>query len=268
MKNKNVAGALAITLGIFGVHRFYLGQRKLGFLYIAIFAFGVVHFANVHYWWDAPPLFMIPMLIGFIDSVLFFAMPKLEFDEKFNAVRSKRDFRKERPPFRRERNRGKYPVKYPNPYKVSGLEKYRDYDYDGAIEDFQEALRVNYEDPALHFNLACCYSINEQADEAFFHLDKSVAFGFDDFEKIHNHDALAYLRTQEDFEGFVNNKYRVVAKLPEPQEEILSDEVTPLFDQKVLEKIASLGELRDKGFLTEEEFSSQKKRLLRMERER
>ena len=35
-------------------------------------------------------------------------------------------------------------------------------------------------------------------------------------------------------------------------------------DSDILEKIASLGELRDKGFLTEEEFSMQKKRLLEM----
>ena len=30
MLNKNVAGILAIILGGFGVHRFYLGQRFLG----------------------------------------------------------------------------------------------------------------------------------------------------------------------------------------------------------------------------------------------
>ena len=55
-----------------------------------------------------------------------------------------------------------------NPYKVSGVQKYKEFDFDGAIEDFKKALAVNPTDIAVHFNLACSYSLNEEKENAFF----------------------------------------------------------------------------------------------------
>ena len=105
----------------------------------------------------------------------------------------------------------------------------------------------------------------EEPDNAFFHLDKSVEYGFDDFDKIQAHDALAYLRTTPEFDQFAANNYRKTAQITAPKEDLLNTPTPiPLMDGDILEKIASLGELRDKGFLTEEEFSMQKKRLLEM----
>ena len=78
--------------------------------------------------------------------------------------------------------------------------------------------------------------------------------------KIHKHDALAFLRAHEEFEEFVQNHYQMSDTLLGPKEDLLS--TTPTKDKDALEKIASLGELRDKGFLTDEEFSMQKRRLL------
>lgn len=107
----------------------------------------------------------------------------------------------------------------------------------------------------------------EETDNAFFHLDKAVEFGFDDFDKIQDHDALAYIRTTDEFDEFAANDYRKIAQITAPKEDLLSTPIPtpiPLMDGDILEKIASLGELRDKGFLTEEEFSMQKKRLLEM----
>jgi len=75
-----------------------------------------------------------------------------------------------------------------NPFKTSGLAKYRDYDYEGAIEDFNKGLQINSQDVAIHFNLACAYSLTEQTDHAYEHLSKAVKYGFTDFEKIKTHD--------------------------------------------------------------------------------
>ena len=36
MKSKKRAVVLALTLGIFGVHRFYLGQKGLGIIYLML----------------------------------------------------------------------------------------------------------------------------------------------------------------------------------------------------------------------------------------
>ena len=70
-----------------------------------------------------------------------------------------------------------------NPFKVSGIKKYKDYNYEGAIEDFKKALSVDPADIAVHFNIACAYSIMEQPHLSLVHLDKAVKNGFKDFEK-------------------------------------------------------------------------------------
>jgi len=269
MKKKGVAFVLAFFLGIFGVHRFYLGQRKLGLLYFASFVFGI--FALEAFSIDEPPLFVITAIVGFIDSVLFLAMPKADFDEKYNQGKSRQQFQSSVDNERRATGRNYRKVtrqrqqafKTSNPFKISGLGKYREYDYEGAIEDFKQSLDVKYDDPAVHFNLACAYSIMEETDNSFFHLDKAVDFGFNDFDRIQNHDALAFIRTTDEFDDFIANDYRKIQQI-EPLKEDLLSTPTPLMDENILEKIASLGELRDKGFLTEDEFSMQKKRLLEM----
>ncbi len=142
-----------------------------------------------------------------------------------------------------------------NPFKKSGIEKYADYDYDGAIADFKKALAIDASDIAVHFNLACAYSINEKPDESFFHLSKAVEYGFADFEKIQTHDALAYLRIQPEFEKFVKSGYKMGGMdLPKEKK---SPENTDLLDQ-----LNKLAELKEKGLLTEEEFVAQKRKLL------
>ncbi|MEM1122235.1 MAG: NINE protein [Bacteroidota bacterium] len=269
MKKKGVAFVLAFFLGIFGTHRFYLGQRKLGLLYLAIFIVGFLHI-TMTYTWHGPPLFIITAIIAFVDSILLLAMPKAEFDEKYNKNKlsyqtsvSDTDQRATGRTYRRTTRQRQLTFKSANPFKTSGLEKYREYDYEGAIEDFKQALEVKYQDPAVHFNLACAYSIMEETEQSFFHLDKAVSFGFNDFDKIQSHDALAYIRTSDTFDQFVANNYQITPKVEPPKADLLSTP-TPLMDVDILEKIASLGELRDKGFLTEDEFAMQKKRLLEM----
>lgn len=276
---------MALFLGGFGIHRFYLGQIGLGIFYCIFF-------------WSP-----IPWILGLIDAIAFFSMDRDRFDIKYNKQyftvekrrRRRRDtdfdrnrqerereiekwerrqrqrerywedkekVREERPrPRKRERqpevNR---PAPRPktNPYKLSGIKKYKDYDYDGAIEDFEKALEIDEKDIACHFNLACAYSLNEDITKSLYHLDKAVEYGFDDFKRIKSHDALAYIRIQREFEVFENNGFRLIPQLEAPKEEDLLSSSVDLLDQ-----LKKLGELRDRGLLTEEEFTTQKKKLLR-----
>jgi len=94
-------------------------------------------------------------------------------------------------------------------FKKSGVEKYKEYDYKGAIEDFNKALEINPNDANAHFNIACAYSLTEKASKAFVHLDQAVANGYKNFETIETHDGLAYLRVQKKFEKFKANGYRL-----------------------------------------------------------
>ncbi len=67
MKNKNVATLLAFLLGSFGVHKFYLGQTRLGILYL-IFS------------WT-----YIPWIIAFINCIKLLLMDNHIFDLKYNT---------------------------------------------------------------------------------------------------------------------------------------------------------------------------------------
>lgn len=250
MRDKNIAGILAIFFGWVGLHRFYLKQKALGVL------------SAVFFWTG------IPFLIGLIDALVFFTMDKDEFDIKYN-----RDFvkviRSDRRKYRATNREKDYQQTSPsskkretvvgaNALKSSGIEKFKDYDYEAAIEDFKKALELLPEDVTLHFNLACSYSLTEKADLSFHHLDKAVLLGFNDFARIKTHDALAFLRIQPEFEAFEKNNFRLDANLEAIKEEVLDLHQTG----DLLDQLKRLGELRERGLLSDDEFNKEKKKLL------
>lgn len=278
MKSKQVAGVLALLFGIFGVHRFYLGKRFWGILHLILFFFCFMITVE-----EGAPLIIAPALLGFIDAVLLFVMPKEEFDERYNFKYLNREYGEDYSrPARRPAARSKpkaLPAAPAHPerfFKKRGVEHFRRYNYEAAIDDFLEALDHYYEDPITHFNLACCYSRLEDEEEALHHLSEAVAFGFKDIKKIHTHASLAFLRATPGFEDFVSNGYQklsekkaapappqpVKAESPEPEEEEPASGLELNLSDDLLDQIVKLGELRDKGILTEEEFSAQKQKML------
>ncbi|MCB9050225.1 MAG: SHOCT domain-containing protein [Lewinellaceae bacterium] len=94
----------------------------------------------------------------------------------------------------------------------------------------------------------------------------AAELGFNKLDKIHQHDALAFLRSLPSFDAFVANGYRrPPASLPPPQSDLLDERPSPAQAQEsdnLLNQIVELGKLRDKGILTEEEFAQQKRKLL------
>lgn len=254
MKNKVTAAIFALFFGSLGVHRFYLNQSGKGIMYLLFCWFPVV--------W----------VIAFIDFFVFLFMNDEEFDRKYNAhafqrvprTRPHDDYYRPDPKPRKPR---KQPVAPPkpkettNPYKEEGTKLYRDYDFKGAIKQYQKSLRIHPDDAIVHFNLACLYSLQEEVQHAYLHLGKAVENGFTLYDKIQEHGHLAYLRTQPDFDTFVANGYRLspmTAALP-PRD---PDELDLMSDEVIL-KLEKLGDLKAKGILTEEEFQRQKSKLLR-----
>lgn len=264
IKDKNVAGILALFFGAIGVHRFYLGQVWLGVLYAVLMFTG------------------ISFMLGLIDAIVFFSMDRDAFDIKYNREffqaspreeaysqqskqRSRR--REDNRNNRRQRaygapqnqpRRAPTPVSKENTFKKSGIAKFKDYDYDGAIEDFTKALEQDPRDVAIHFNLACAYSLNEKTEKALYHLDQAVANGFDDFARIKEHDALAFLRIQDGFEEFAQQGYRLVKKTDDVPQLTSGDSG----ENDLLEQLKKLDELRLKGLLTDEEFAMQKRKII------
>ncbi len=264
MKDKTTAGLLAIFLGGLGVHRFYLGQTGLGFFHL------------IFCW------FPVSWLVGFITGLVILTMDEDKFNLKYNPEHFrivKRGNRREEREVRRDerrrpqepQRRNNAPVRQPmnqdkqQQLKKSGIDKYKDYDYQGAIEEFKKALTLDPNDISIHFNLACTYSLNEEADKALDHLDRAVTLGFTDFKRIKEHDALAFVRIQDAFDEFEANGFRLKQAIPQKQTAQTQAQSTqePTEDHSpILEQLQKLNELKLKGLLTEEEFATQKNKLM------
>lgn len=276
MKNKIVAAFLALFAGMFGVHRFYLQRWWQGVMYMALSFITIMITAD-----GEGPAFLIPMVLGFVDALLFFVMPKEDFDEKYNKKRLQQTQRETyydeaeseadpsalmEKPLRSSKvppgaKAGKREIKKEDFFKRSGIEQFRRMDFEGAIESFVKALEDNITSPSIHFNLACSYSMIENTGQALQSLERAIENGFSDISKIQSHKALAYLRKQPEFEAFVANGYRILKQLPEPQPNLLETQSNAA-PKDVLDEVLHLGDLREKGLITEEEFVAQKRKLL------
>jgi len=64
-KDRVTAGVLAILLGWFGVHKFYLGDTGLGILYLCFFWTG------------------IPAIVGLIEGILYLTKTDAEFQRTY-----------------------------------------------------------------------------------------------------------------------------------------------------------------------------------------
>jgi len=69
---------LAITLGLFGVHRFYLGNRKHGITYLSIGGVGIIFGIGI--------MVTAIAILSIVDAVLLFTMPQSDFNKKYNSL--------------------------------------------------------------------------------------------------------------------------------------------------------------------------------------
>ncbi len=256
MRNKFVAALLAFIGGTIGLHKFYLRETGSGVFYI---------FLTIM----SSRIFPISTVLSFIDGIRYLTMPQHEFDRKFNS-RHYRDKPSQKPQTR-QRQQEYYEVKpvnqssktrrsvRDNPFKRSGIKKYKDYEIEEAIEDFEKALKIEPNDVALFFNLACAHSLLENKEQVFKYLDAAVRNGFQDYDRILSHDDLAYIRIQPEFDAFKKNGFKISPEVTPANEEL--EKSQPLNDV-LLAQLNRLMELRKKGILTEHEFSIERKKVL------
>lgn len=263
MKNKNVAGVLAILTGIFGTHRFYLGQRFLGALYFFLFWAGLAVTIEE----GNPIIMLLPALISVVDSIVFFAMPWEDFDRRYNKAYFKQQ--QQEPPRMIPVAATPTPAPHISKFdalKKEGIRKFRATQYAGAIADFLEALRIRENDPAIAFNLACCYSMLGQHVPGLYYMEMAVNNGFDDEQKIFTHQALLNLRLQPEFDAFARRFQAPTAQAApppaaptSPAEEFLDLNIQESVE--IPEPLLKLEDLKNRGILTEEEFELQKQKM-------
>ena len=253
MKRRWTAVILALFGGAFGLHRFYLRQPEIGVVYIFLM---ILNFTR----------FPLSAILGWYDAYRYLMMNENEFDRKYNSQNFRDRYGNRRTePRVQETRRGKYilmdednvttqgrtgyfdlikSIKQSESYKQTGIKKFKDYDIKGSIEDFKKALELNSQDKALHFNLACAYSMEEEATKALIHLDHAVAYGFQEFDRILSHESLAYIRVFPEFEAFKNNQYRLTSSIVQSLEQRIKAEKELELEKLKSEKIILNQELR------------------------
>jgi tetratricopeptide (TPR) repeat protein len=288
MLNKTLAGFFAFFLGMFGVHRFYLGQMFRGASQFAGF-FGFIFLYNVANDNDAEMLFGLAIatmvLAPIFTAIIFWATPQKKWQQKYDkeALEDDRPMGIAAP----------YAQRDTKALKAEGIRYYRTGDYDLAIEAFSEASIIDLGDAGTHFNLACSYAQLGQYGEALRHLELSVTFGLPKPERIEKHPALAALRKHSSYRSFRANNFRRLnlLELSEPKatdSKIVGEEETfknfnappppratstkagTAIDPKaatppgpdLLEQITRLRELHDAGVLTQIEYQKQKEKLM------
>lgn len=245
-KKKSRAGVLSFFFGMFGAHRFYLDQRKLGLIYLAITLAGMFTFDFLG------RLVGIMAIIGVIEAFVFWSMSKEDFDRKYNMqlIAAQASVERTRQAI----------VEEPQNQRLIQFEQVRDrairefnkFDYKRAIESLRKAAELKNDDPMVHFLLACCYSVFEETEKSLLHLDTAVAFGWDDLPRIREQYELAHLRDQPVFKTFEKNEYRLPKELPAPAEDVLQldSDLRP----DLLEQLNKLKKLRQEGVLNEGEY--------------
>jgi tetratricopeptide (TPR) repeat protein len=267
MKNRMTAAMLSLCLGIFGVQFFYTNRSGLGIFMVMMST--VAKFPQ------------LAIFIGVIGFIQFMTMSDDEFHKKYNfkqwrkgeeerrasdeqrrreqesydrdrrsretTQRENQDARARMNPVAQNAQKNQSSTAQKEALKQSGLKKYKEYDYGGAIEDFGKALAADPKDVAVHWNLTCLYSLTEQKELAFYHLQKAVELGFVDFEKVKTHEALSFLRVQPEFDTFARSGF----KMSEDMEH--SD---------ILQQLKDLSLRRERGLLTEKEFADMSKLLV------
>jgi len=256
-RKKGVAGGLGIGLGMFGIHRFYLGNRILGFAFLIPSLLAL--FSGIR---DLENLVPIMAVGAFVDGMLLLFMPKKKFDEKYNKeFMVKEEGNKNQGGRGVVLNQGDFLRDQFELYYDRGLEDFQDNYIKEAITNFVKACEIRYDDPEIHFLLARCYSLTRKADKAFSHLDAAVAFGID-YDRIEMHEDLAQIRSHAQYRAFERNDFRLpTSKIEGFLEEEAETDPTPLPAMDLLEQLQRLKKLRDQGILTEEEFLIQEKKM-------
>lgn len=265
MLKKDLAGFFAFFLGIFGVHRFYLGQWWRGAAQFVGFWAIIAILAE-----EGPEMPLPFILVGFIlapliTAIIFWATPYERWAAKYDPqalaapgyVLSSLDH----PSWKRQRAPKKASL---TDLKAEGVKYYRSGDYDLATEAFQEAVEQVPTDPVVQFNLACCYALLGQYPNALRALEVAVTHRLPKPERIESHPALAELRESEAYARFRENNYRQLrlTELPPVEQQVREEASGTEVPADLLEQINRLRELHDSGILTPHEYRTQREKLL------
>jgi len=123
-------------------------------------------------------------------------------------------------------------------------------EWDKAIPPLKDALELDPNESLVHFNLACAYSRLENRTEALKYLSNAIRRGHSKGAILQDADLL-WIRSQPEWSGFAERGYRIE-----------ETEAKPVATGSHIEQLERLAKLKSDGVLTDDEFNTQKAKLL------
>ncbi|SNR79102.1 hypothetical protein SAMN06265371_11424 [Lutibacter agarilyticus] len=136
---------------------------------------------------------------------------------------------------------------------VSGKEiQVENKDLNKYLNTLQNSLSKNSKDRNIHFDLACFYSLIEDKENAYKHLNSAVENGYRNLKNIKTTADLRWLRSQDDFKQFEANGYQLK----------VASTVETDADFDYIQELKELAKLKEEGIITEKEFQELKIKII------
>ncbi|MCM8781178.1 MAG: hypothetical protein NC908_04570 [Candidatus Omnitrophica bacterium] len=75
--------------------------------------------------------------------------------------------------------------------------------YKEGLKIDRKLAKLKPDDPIVHYNLACSYSLLEMADESMKALTKAIALGYRDFDFMNNDPDLEFIRKDLRYQNLI-----------------------------------------------------------------
>ena len=138
------------------------------------------------------------------------------------------------------------PSPYINLIKL-GMNSYYQGNYEASIKIFNDAILRYNTRPEAYLRLGAVYAKQEHIDLAIKNVAKAKSLGIKSLELL-NKEPFDNIRSKTEWIEFVDNDYKLIS--------------STVKSVSSADELLKLGELLDKGLLTQEEFEAQKQKLL------
>ena len=128
-----------------------------------------------------------------------------------------------------------------------GMNSYYQGNYEASIKIFNDAILRYNTRPEAYLRLGAVYAKQEHIDLAIKNVAKAKSLGIKSLELL-NKEPFDNIRSKTEWIEFVDNDYKLISKVVK--------------SVSSADELLKLGELLDKGLITQEEFEAQKQKIL------
>jgi Tfp pilus assembly protein PilF len=82
---------------------------------------------------------------------------------------------------------------------MRGLNYFYNGEYDNALKDLKMVVEINPDVPDGYYNLACYYSVTNNAEAAFANLEKAFQLGYNNYDHVEKDTDLNGIRSKPEF---------------------------------------------------------------------